>query len=179
MDVKITRSKVGTILLGIASIALGVIIFMNPNTAAATLVVTIGWVLTVLGVVLLISAIASGSAILSTIDLYNGALSLLMGVLILMAPGFFVVWIFVLLGIYIVMAGFYGLLGANALRVLGVSGSGWGIVASILTIVLGVLVTCSPFMMASISMVLAGVALVFTGIVQVVDGIKMPGKDKA
>lgn len=174
MEVKFTRTKWGTILWGIAAIVLGILLFMNPNTAAATFTIAAGWVLTIYGIASLVSAATRWSVILSTVDLYNGLISLLLGVLILMAPGFFMAWIFILLGIYVIIAGFSQLTAANAARVMGVKGSGWGIASAILTIILGFMVITSPFGMASAVVAVGGIALIYTGIVHIIEGIKMP-----
>lgn len=173
MEVRFTRSKVGTILWGVASIVLGILLFMFPDTAASTFTIAAGWVLTVLGIASLASAFTHWSVILSTIDLYTGLLSLLFGLLILASPGFFMAFIFILLGIYIMAGGFNALMGANAMHVMGVKGSGWAIASAILSIILGFFVITSPFTMASATMVICGVALVYTGIVHVIDGVRM------
>lgn len=179
MEIRFTHTKWGTILWGIASIALGILLFMNPDTAAATFTIAAGWVLTIYGIGSLISAATHWSVILSTVDLYNGLISLLLGVLILMAPGFFMAWIFILLGIYTIIAGFSQLTAANAMHVMNVKGSGWAVVSAILTIILGFLVITSPFSMASATMVICGVALVYMGIVYLIGGIRMPKEQQA
>lgn len=174
MEVKFTRSKWGTILGGVLAIVLGILLFANFNTAPLTITIFVGWALVIFGIASLISAATNWSVLLSTADLYNGLISLLFGVLILMAPGFFVAWIFILLGFYIIFAGFAQLTSANAGRVMGIKGAGWGIVAAIVTIVLGFMVVTSPFAMASATIILCGVALVYSGITHIIEGIKMP-----
>lgn len=178
MEVKFTRTKWGAILGGILSIILGILLFANYNTAPLTITVFVGWMLTIFGIVSLISAATNWNVLLSTADLYNGLISLLFGVLILMAPGFFVAWIFILLGFYIIFAGFAQLTSANAARVMGIKGAGWGIVASIITIILGFMVVTSPFAMASATIMICGVALVYAGITHIIEGIKMPKAEK-
>lgn len=178
MEVKFTRSKIGTILWGVASVVLGILLFMYPDTAATTFTVAAGWVLTIMGVASLASAFTHWSVILSTVDLYTGLISLLFGLLILASPGFFMSFIFILMGIYIMAAGFNGLMAANALHVMDVKGSGWAIASAILSIILGFLVITSPFTMASATMVLCGIALIYTGVVHVIDGIRMPRQEQ-
>lgn len=176
MEVRFTRTKWGTILWGVASAILGIYIFVNPGSSAYAITVAVGWVLTIMGVLALVSAFTHWSVILSTIDLYAGALSLLFGTLILAWPQFFVAWIFVLLGLYVIAAGFSTLAGSNALRLLGVGGAGAGMVLALLAIVLGVFVIMSPFTMANLAMSICGIALVYTGIVHMVDGARMPSE---
>lgn len=178
MEVKFTRTKAGTILWGIASILLGIVVFLNPGASAEVLTEVTGWVLTIFGVVSLVGAFTNRSIILSNIDLYNGAISLLFGLLILASPAFFMTWIFVLLGIYIIFTGLSSLMGANALRVVGLPGAGGGMIAAILAIVLGFMVIGSPFAAAGATMIICGIALVYTGIVHVVEGVRMPKQEE-
>lgn len=174
MEVKFTRSKWGTILSGIAGVVLGVLLFLYPKTTALTFTQIAGWVLTIYGIAALISALMNWNVILSTADLYMGVISLLFGLLILYVPTFFVAWIFILLGIYIMFSGFTMLMGSNAMRVMGVKGSGWGMVLSVLAIILGALVVSSPLVYADATVMVCGIALVYSGIVNVIDGIRMP-----
>jgi uncharacterized membrane protein HdeD (DUF308 family) len=178
MEIKFTRSKLGTILSGVVMVILGFIIFSNPGQATLTITLTIGWVLVIMGVASLIGAFTQCNAILSSTDLYFGILELLFGFLIINWPGFFVAWIFILLGVFVMVAGINSLLGANALRVLGVSGSSAAMAGAVLAVVLGIMVMLSPFAMAGMTMVLCGVALVYAGIVRIVDGVRMPKDNK-
>lgn len=177
MDMRFTRSKWGTILWGIAGIVLGVFVFLNPSTAMETLTIAVGWVLTIFGIASLLGAFTDRSIILSNVDLYNGILSLLFGLLILAAPKFFVSFIFILLGIYIIMGGFSALMGANALRVVGI-GSIAGMIWAVFSIILGFMVIASPWAAAGTTMLLCGVSLIYTGVVHVLEGIKMPSDRK-
>lgn len=178
MEVKFVRSKAGTIIWGIVSIVLGVLLFLNPINALQTLTVAVGWVLAIAGIVSIISAFTSHSAIMSSLDLYNGVLSLLFGIIMLASPGLFVGWIFILLGLYIVFSSFSGLMGSNAARAIGLQGSGAGIFASILGIILGFLVIGAPWATAGVTMLICGVALVYNGVLTFIAGIKMPSEKK-
>ena len=133
--------------------------------------------LTIAGILALVSAFTHWSIILSTLDLYAGALSLLFGMLILAWPEFFVAFIFVMLGLYVIAAGFSALAGSNALRILGIKGSGAGIALSMLSVILGILVIMSPFSMASLTMSIGGIALIYTGLVHIAEGVKMPKQE--
>ena len=82
-------------------------------------------------------------------------------------------WVFVLLGIYVIITGCSALFSANALRALGVEHSGGAVVAAVLTIVLGVLVLVSPFATAGLTMMICGGSLVYTGVVTIISGLGM------
>ena len=97
--------------------------------------------------------------------------------LMLAWPEFFVAFIFVMLGLYVIAAGFSTLAGSNALRILGIKGSGAGIALSMLSVILGILVIMSPFSMASLTMSIGGIALIYTGLVHIAEGVKMPKQE--
>jgi len=178
MDIKVQHSKLGTILLGVAALVLGVIVFTNPQNATVALTLTVGWVLAILGVMTLLNALTRWSVIFTQLDLYFGILELLFGVIIINSPAFFVAWVFVLLGIYVIITGCSALFSANALRALGVEHSGGAVVAAVLTIVLGVLVLVSPFATAGLTMMICGGSLVYTGVVTIISGLGMKRDDK-
>ena len=158
MDQKFTSTRLGTIVSGVALAAMGIILFTNPQSAMLTITVMLGWVLVVMGIVSLASALTRWSVILSTADLYAGI---------------------VLLGIFILVSGLNSLYGANALQALGLPSAGTAKVGAILAIVLGVLVLFSPGLFADTTMVICGIALVYSGIVRIVDGVRMPSEHRA
>ena len=173
MEFRFQRSKAGAILSGIAFIILGIVGFTQPTNGCLFLTEVTGWVLIVLGVCSLVTAFMHFSIMLSQLDFYGGLLALLLGILVVNWPQFFVAWIFVLLGIYVMIAGFNSVFAANSLRMLGVSGSGGAMFGGFLMAFLGLLLMMSPFMMASVSMMGAGVTLVYAGVMSIVDGIRM------
>lgn len=179
MDSKITSTKLGTIVSGAALAIMGFILFTNPKTAMITITVMLGWVLVIMGVVSLASALTRWSVILSTADLYAGIVELLFGVLLVNMPGFFVTWIFILLGIFILVSGLNSLYGANAMQTLGLPSAGIAKAGAILAIVLGALVLFSPGLFADTAMVICGIALIYAGVVRIVDGIRMSSDHRA
>lgn len=179
MEFKFQRSKAGAILSGIAFIILGIVAFTHPMNATLFLTEVTGWVLVVLGVCGLVQAFTHFSIMLAQLDFYGGILALIMGILIVNWPQFFVAWIFVLLGIYVMIAGFNSLFAANSMRMLGVPGSGGAIFGAFLMAFFGLMLMMSPFMMADVSMMVAGVALVYSGVVSIIDGIRMKKQEDA
>lgn len=169
---RIQRSKAGTIVAGVLSVILGIFFFMNPQGSTAFIVTTIGWMLVIAGAASLISAFTRITVIFMQADLYAGILELLFGILMVQMPGFFVMWVFVLLGAMVMVMGFNTLAASNAAGLLGVNATG-GRVWSILMIVLGLLVMLSPFAASDLAMTVAGVALVVAGAEHVVEGVKM------
>ncbi|MGI6230907.1 MAG: HdeD family acid-resistance protein [Tractidigestivibacter sp.] len=178
MEFKFTRSKASTIIVGILSVILGVIMFIYPSSATQLVTSIVGWAMLISGIVALVSAFSTPSVLLSSMDLYWGILGTLLGILIVNNPGLFVAWIFILLGIFIMMAGFQMLFGANALRVAGAPHSGSHLALAIIMVILGMMVMMSPFAMADVTMMLCGCALIYTGIVGVIDGVQMKSDKK-
>lgn len=178
MSTKLTHSKTATIVCGGLAIILGLIMFFNPSSAARTITVMVGWVLLITGIVALVSAFSTASVLLSSADLYWGIIGTLLGLFVITNPGFFVTWIFLLLGLFILIAGFNMVFGANARRVMGAPHAGAQFALSILTIVLGIMVMVSPFAMANMTMMICGIALVYSGVVAIGNGMQMPSDKK-
>jgi uncharacterized membrane protein HdeD (DUF308 family) len=173
MEYKFTRSKAATIIIGIISIILGVIMFIYPTSATQLVTLITGWAMLISGIVALVGAFSTPSLVLSSVDLYWGIFGTLLGLLIVMNPSFFVAWIFILLGIFIMFAGFQMIFGANAARVVGAPHAGSQLALAIITVILGVLVLMAPFSMADLTMMICGAALVYSGIMGIVDGVRM------
>lgn len=168
----IQRSKVGTIVTGALAVILGIVFFMNPQGSTNFIVTTIGWMLVIGGIATLLTAFTRITAIFMQAELYAGILELLFGILMVQMPGFFVMWVFVLLGIMVMVMGFNALAASNAASLLGANATG-GRVWSIVMIVLGVLVMVAPFAASDVAMTVAGVALAIAGVEQVIEGARM------
>ena len=173
MDKKLNQSKNSKLFGGIIAIILGIIVLSNPYGSVLTITKIVGWVVLIFGVISLVSAFSNFSIIFSQAEFYIGLLCTLFGLAIVMSPQFFVTWIFLLLGIFVMVSGINSLVTANATRALGVPGSNAGFVGAIIAIVFGVIVMLSPYMMASFTMILCGIALLYTGVVNLLDGIRV------
>ena len=173
---RMTTSKAGTIFAGIVSIALGLVLFMNPNGSTVAIVQSIGWALIVGGGVSLACALSSWNVILMQADLYMGLLGLLFGFLRVSMPGIFVAWLFILLGIYVIVLGFESLAAVNLAGRLTGSNSTGSRIGALLVIALGVVVMLSPMGSASIAMSITGIVLVALGIGKIMEVIRMPGR---
>ena len=172
-DIHVRRSKLSVIVSSIISIVLGILAFTHPTGATMFITLATGWFLLIGGIVALISSFAHFSILLSQIELFEGLLDFFLGLMIVNWPQFFVAWIFILIGIDLIIFGFNFLYFVNAARAFGATHTGWQTFGGVLMIILGFMVMWSPFMMADVSMIVTGVALVYTGIVGVIEGIKM------
>ena len=156
-------SKLSLILTGIASIALGCIFFANPAGVTVSIVQLIGWVAVIGGVVGILGAWRSPGPITAGLDLYLGISAVLFGILLVSMPGFFVSWLIVILGIFVTVSGFASLSTANAMRAANIVGGGRQMVVSVLQILLGIVLICSPFALVNVVGTVAGVVLIFNG----------------
>ena len=106
MDIAHKRSWFLTLLIGIAELAVGVYLVRNPVVSFATLILLIGLVLIARGVFEVVVAITEEpSATYKMLMTVGGALSVLVGIIILLQPeagGVAFVWI---LGLYALVTG--------------------------------------------------------------------------
>ncbi|MCI1665605.1 MAG: DUF308 domain-containing protein [Atopobiaceae bacterium] len=168
------RTKVSVILMGAALLALGIILFMNPAEVTMFITLALGWVLVIVGVVTLVSCCMSPLPTIQQVDFVFSMIELLLGLCILMWPGFFVSFIYVLLGILIIVTGVNDVSGAMDEKASGMDSWKLAMAVAVITLILGFLVVIAPFTMATTVMMIAGIALVFDGITEIVTGVRMP-----
>ena len=167
MDTMFRRSKLSVMLLGIAETILGIYCFMNPAGATVTVVQVMGWILIFVGGVTLASCLM-GTA--STASFLAGGAQLVFGLLMAIRPDIFVSYVFVLLGIMVIVTGIHDLTEVGQLRDNGTRvGLGMGIV----TIALGAFMLAAPFFFADMIAIVAGIGLVVSGVTEVLAGVQM------
>lgn len=167
------RTKATVILTGIALLVLGIAMFVSPIGATLLIVQICGWTLVVVGALTLLNCWRRHTQELRQADLLIGFLELVPGGLMLATPETFVAFVYVLIGVYILVTGVNDLIEANAVRSLGFPGAGWRYVLAVLTLLAGAAVVWSPFAMAELVMLVAGLALIFDGITEIVAGARM------
>lgn len=161
------RSKMSTILVGVASLVLGVILFMNPTGVAVFAVSIMGVILLVLGVVTLIGYIREGDAGSQT-DFFISLVEIIFGAVLLLWPGTFVNWLVFFIGVFILVTGVGDFSDARVASRLGLPHATVKMVLAVITIVLGLLVTFSPFTFVDVAFTIAGVGLVINGITEII-----------
>ncbi|MEE8703605.1 MAG: DUF308 domain-containing protein [Olsenella sp.] len=169
---KIEQSKAVRVVGGAICILLGVAVLSNPLSSMLTITKLLGWAVLVFGVVSLAAAFTNLRMILSQAELYVGILCTLLGLAIVAQPGFFVAWVFLLLGVFVMVTGLNSLFAANASRALGLPGANAGLVGAVAAIVFGAFVMFAPYATASFAMIVCGVALVYAGAVSVVNALR-------
>lgn len=173
MDRFVTRTKVSCIILGIALTILGLAFFVNPVSATIFVTLCIGWAFVIAGVVTLVAYVRSPAGMKNAADLALSILEFVLGVLILIWPGAFALYLFVLIGVIIVITGIFDIVEALSMR--NVVESRWGLwlALGIITLIFGVLVFVAPFAFAEALMIVAGIALVYDGITEIIVGIRL------
>lgn len=168
------RTKISIILMGAALLLLGLILFVNPINAMLFITIALGWVLAVVGGVMIAGAIISPLPALSQGDFMMGIVALVFGCCIIVWPGVFVSALYLILGIVILVTGIGDVSSALDERRLGLSDWKAALAIGIVTLLMGVLVIAAPFAFADAVMMLAGIALVFDGVTEIVVGIRLP-----
>lgn len=169
MNRLLARTKITVLLLGIAETVLGIICLTNPATATVTVAMMVGWVLIFLGAGTLCACLMRDDG--GRFDLVVGGLELALGTLMVIRPAFFVSYLFVLLGILVVITGLTDLVDAGRYRS---DGSQINTGMAVATIVVGAVMLAAPFFFADMIAIIAGIALVVSGVTEVAAGIRMP-----
>ncbi len=165
------RSKATSVIMGIASIILGILVFADPVDAAVFIVRALAVVLVILGIVTLLGYIRNSDEA-SSVNLVLGIIELVAGIILFSNPGAFVNWVVVFMGIFILVMGFEDLAEAHAFSVMRAPSAALRTVLAIITICLGVVVIASPFAFVELAFTIAGIALIVNGITEVIAALK-------
>ncbi len=173
------RSRLATILAGILAVVIGGFMIMSPGKALVFIVTFIGWSLIIGGVISFVSALTARTGLFNHSGFYFGVFEVLFGILFVTMPGFFVAWLYVLIGIGVLLSGLDSLRVAVALRRQVPGMSILPIILAIMIIILGIAVICSPFVAAGIEVIATGVMLVVAGVAKVCEGVFVPSTPAA
>ena len=173
MNGLVTRTKVSCIILGICLTILGLAFFVNPIGATFFSVLVLGWVFLFGGIATIIAYCVNKSGSRSGADLAVGIIEAILGLLVIIWPGAFALYLFVLLGCIILITGIFDVIEAISRH--GVEGSNWGLwlFLGILTVILGILTFVAPFAWAEVVMIFVAVSLVYDGITEIVVGVRL------
>lgn len=164
------------VLMGVLSIAIGLLAIFYPGATIVTVGIFFAAWLFVAGIYSLVGAFTrdgdTGSRVLVAI---TGVLSIIVGWALLRSPFQSVeVFIFVL-GIFWLIQGIMTFVSAFAFR----EGRGWRIFSGILGIIAGIVILTYPISSAVTLAVLGGIWLVILGITQIVAGFQLRSAGKA
>ena len=170
----VTRTKASCIILGILLTILGLTFFVFPFQSTIVFAMILGWLFIVGGIATIISyATNQAGGTRSGADLAVGIIETILGILVVVFPGAFAAYFFVLLGCIILVTGIFDIVEAISMH--DIEGSRWGVwlFLGILTVVLGILTFAAPLAWAEVVMILVGCSLVYDGITEIVVGIRL------
>ena len=146
-------------LTGVLSIAAGVTILIKPGDSLATLAVIAGIFLLVDGILELAASLMRSTLSRGSLALL-GALTAIVGVLLIRHPIQGVVAIALLIGIWLIAVGVIRIVAAFEIDV----NRGWGIFAGAVELLAGIVIVSDPNIGFATLALLAGIAFIFNGI---------------
>ncbi|MDG3008825.1 hypothetical protein G4X40_01530 [Rhodococcus sp. D2-41] len=152
-----------SLVLGLVTLILGILLVAWPSATLYVLVVLLAIDLFVFGAIQLARAFLAGSAATGTRTLVGigGALSILLGFLVLRQPLQTVVVIALLIGAWLVVRGVFDIVEGAAGRT---ASRAWSIVVGIVSIVAGAIVLLQPDLSLKTLVVIIGVWMIVYGI---------------
>ena len=165
MKITFRRTRTTSLVMGVASLVLGLVVFTNPTGVALFLTSMVGAVMAVMGVVTLLGYLRE-RAVASQIDLFCGVAELVFGALLWIWPGFFVNWLVVVVGVFILFTGLGDLMDARELSRAGSEAASVNALMGVLTVIFGLVVVAAPFALVDMMFAIAGVGLVFNGVTE-------------
>jgi len=161
-------------ILGVVSLAAGVLAIVYPDITLLVIGITFGCYLLLGGIVELVEAVVGDTAS-RALSAIVGVLGLLAGLICLRRPGESLLAIVVVLGAYLVVSGGLRLVGAFD----AVEGRGLAALSAILDIVLGILILALPKLSLATLAVLFGISLISRGAVACVAAYQLRKLHKA
>jgi uncharacterized membrane protein HdeD (DUF308 family) len=145
-------------LVGLLSIAAGVIILFKPSDSLATLAVIVGIFLVLDAIFELLAAIVGATQSRGLVALL-GILTLLVGIMLIRHPIQGVTAVALLIGFWLLLVGVVRLVAAFEQE----EHRGWNIVASVISILAGIVIVASPDIGYATLALLTGLAFIFNG----------------
>ena len=142
------------VLIGLATIVMGIFLVVSPDAAALTICLAVGWILLITGAIALFTYYRNKKqGVQISSDLIIGIIEVAFGIAMIVNPGIF--------------AGLIGTVVAVVMFIHGIKGTP-SIVMGALTIVFGAVILINPFASLSALMVLIGVGLIFDGVTELI-----------
>lgn len=174
----LTKNWWMVVLRGILLILFAILLFANPGLTAVTLAVWFAALLAVDGLITLFGTLRSWK---ETEDrwllLADGALSLLLGILLFQAPGVTLLFISLTFAFWFIVSGVARIATGVALRK-ELKGEGWMILGGALSVVFGLILFAQPDLSLGTLMSLAGIFALIAGIFLLFVGFKLRKGDK-
>lgn len=171
---RFSRTKPVVLLTGLAMVVLGIAVLVNPIGAVEALVRIVGWVLVVYGGITVASAFMRGDPIKNVpADLALGCLAVVLGLIMGIAPGGLVKFVWTIIGVLVFITGILDIMEAGTFRSTGSPLATPATVSGIITVVLGAIVIITPMFSLAVGMLFSAVALIVDGITEIIFGLSM------
>lgn len=167
------RTKASIIILGVALTLLGMGFFIAPAASALFLVYVCGWAFIFAGIGTIVGYFRHDPADRGAANIVLAVVEIVLGIFIMVWPGWSMMYLVILLGCVIFMTGVWDIFDAFSIR--HIEGSRWGLwlVLGILTVFCGILTFITQFSMAEAIMLVGGICLIFDGVTEICLGIAL------
>ncbi len=171
----IPNNRLAVMAIGALLVVVGIAVVASPGTVTTMITQLIGVAIIVSGAFTAVPPIVRFGSIQNAPrgDLILGAGQIVLGLFIVLAPGFFVRFLFTLLGIVIVATGLADIWRANEARKLDLVDWRPEMIIGVVTLILGIFVAISPVAFVTIATMLSGIALIADGASELYLGWKM------
>lgn len=154
------------LLIGLALLALGVLVFVYPAQSYAGMAVIFGWVILASGVLEVVLS-ASNDHFLTGRGwmLAGGVIQIILGLILVFNVALSAVTLPIVLGFWLLFRGFNTIGLGGDMRALGVAGSGWTICGGVLLLLCALWMLFQPLVFGTAFVVVwLGVGLLFAGV---------------
>lgn len=162
------RTKMDILLMALMTIALGVLLMLNPTFAVLAVCRIVGWILLIGGIFSVITYFFRKSVPSSYTSLLIGIIETALGLWIAIRPGTVVQFVSLLFAVILILHGARDIRDAIEMKQMNYSRWWLTLVFAVLTIAFGIFVLLSPIKSAGIMMTICGIALIFDGITDIV-----------
>ena len=147
------------LLVGLLSIAVGITILFKPGDSLATLAVLIGIFILLDGILELAASLMHGTQNRGTVALL-GALTSIVGILLIRHPVQGVVFVALLIGIWLIVVGVIRFVAAFEM----LENRGWNMIAGLLELLAGIVIVSNPNIGYATLALLVGISFIINGI---------------
>lgn len=170
----VKKYEKNSIIISILMIIMSLFLIFEPIKALKTLVIIFGIIITISGIVSLISYFRLEKDLkIISFGLVEGLLEMIAGILILCNTEVMTTFIPIMVGIWIIMKNLIRFQLSINLKQIPNSGWIWLLLASILAIILGVMIIINPFSFTLAITLVAGIILFITEFFNLIEGIYM------
>ena len=152
--------------VGIALLAVGILVFIYPARSYLDLSVLFGWLILFSGVMEVVLAARSRHFVTGRgWMLAGGIIEIILGAILVFNVALSAVTLPIFLGFWLLMRGFATIGLASDMHVLGVSGSGWTVLTGVLLLICSLWMLLQPLAFGTTAVVVwVGLSLLFAGI---------------